>query len=251
MELVRVPALNDNYIWILVDDQHQCIIVDPAEAEPVLEIIRLKHLTPVAILLTHHHNDHTDGVKGILNSYPKLPVFGSKETRAKGATELVNEGDSVVINQFSFKVIALPGHTSEHIGFYQAPYLFCGDTLFSAGCGRIFEGTPEQMFQSIQKIAALPDETLICCAHEYTLSNLNFAHHIWPENTAISQYLGKVTTAREKQQPTVPSLLKKERNINIFLQCDNPELQRKLNISIPNPPLRAVFTLLRQLKDQY
>ncbi|HBO24253.1 hydroxyacylglutathione hydrolase [Providencia sp.] len=251
MELIRVPALNDNYIWVLADNQHQCIIVDPAQADPVLKIITSKKLTPVAILLTHHHNDHTDGVKGLLKVFSTLPVFGPKETIAKGITEQVNEGDTVTIGQFNFQVLALPGHTLGHIGFYQAPYLFCGDTLFSAGCGRIFEGTPEQMFQSIQKIANLPDETLICCAHEYTLSNLKFAHHIWPENMAITQYLTEVTTARAKQQATLPSLLKKERNINIFLQCDNPELQQKLKINIPNPPLRAVFTLLRQLKDQY
>ena len=250
MELIRVPALNDNYIWVLADNQ-QCIIVDPAEAEPVLEIITAQHLTPVAILLTHHHNDHTGGVKGILNKFTSLPVFGPKETENKGATELVEEGDTVIINQFKFQVIALSGHTLGHIGFYQAPYLFCGDTLFSAGCGRIFEGTPEQMWQSIQKIAALPDETLICCAHEYTLSNLKFAHHIWPENEAITQYLQKITQMRDKHQATVPTLLKDEKKINIFLQSDNQQLQKKLEINMQNPPLRAVFTLLRQLKDQF
>lgn len=251
MELIRVPALNDNYIWVLVDGHQQCIIVDPAEAEPVLEIITAKQLTPVAILLTHHHNDHTGGVKGILSKFTTLPVFGPKETQSKGATEIVENGDKVIINEFNLQVIALSGHTSEHIGFYQAPYLFCGDTLFSAGCGRIFEGTPEQMFESIQKIAELPDETLICCAHEYTLSNLKFAHHIWPENEAITQYLQKITQMRDKHQPTVPTTLKKEKKINIFLQCDNLQLQKKLDINVQNPPLRAVFTLLRQLKDQY
>lgn len=251
MELIRVPALNDNYIWVLVDGHQQCIIVDPAEAEPVLEIITAKQLTPVAILLTHHHNDHTGGVKGILSKFTTLPVFGPKETQSKGATEIVENGDKVIINEFNLQVIALSGHTSEHIGFYQAPYLFCGDTLFSAGCGRIFEGTPEQMFESIQKIAELPDETLICCAHEYTLSNLKFAHHVWPENEAITQYLQKITQIRDKNQPTVPTTLKKEKKINIFLQCDNLQLQKKLDINVQNPPLRAVFTLLRQLKDQY
>ncbi|EJD6378739.1 MULTISPECIES: hydroxyacylglutathione hydrolase [Providencia] len=251
MELIRVPALNDNYIWVLVDGHQQCIIVDPAEAEPVLEIITAKQLTPVAILLTHHHNDHTGGVKGILSKFTTLPVFGPKETQSKGATEIVENGDKVIINEFNLQVIALSGHTSEHIGFYQAPYLFCGDTLFSAGCGRIFEGTPEQMFESIQKIAELPDETLICCAHEYTLSNLKFAHHVWPENEAITQYLQKITQIRDKHQPTVPTTLKKEKKINIFLQCDNLQLQKKLDINVQNPPLRAVFTLLRQLKDQY
>lgn len=251
MELIRVPALNDNYIWVLADNQKQCIIVDPAEAEPVLEIITQKHLTPVAILLTHHHNDHTGGVEEILNKFTTLPVFGSKETANKGATELVEDGDDIIINQFNFHIISLPGHTLEHIAFYQAPYLFCGDTLFSAGCGRIFEGTPKQMYQSIQKIAALPDDTQICCAHEYTLSNLKFAHHIWPENEAITQYLQKITQMRDKHQPTVPTTLKTERKINIFLQCDNQQLQKKLQVNIQNPPLRAIFTLLRQLKDQY
>lgn len=251
MELIRVPALNDNYIWVLADNQKQCIIVDPAEAEPVLEIITQKHLTPVAILLTHHHNDHTGGVEEILNKFTTLPVFGSKETANKGATELVEDGDNIIINQFNFHIISLPGHTLEHIAFYQAPYLFCGDTLFSAGCGRIFEGTPKQMYQSIQKIAALPDDTQICCAHEYTLSNLKFAHHIWPENEAITQYLQKITQMRDKHQPTVPTTLKTERKINIFLQCDNQQLQKKLQVNIQNPPLRAIFTLLRQLKDQY
>lgn len=250
MELIRIPALNDNYIWLLTNNQ-QCIIVDPAESEAVLAILTANHLTPVAILLTHHHNDHTQGVKGIIAQYPKLPVFGPQETRVKGATEQVSEGDLVVIDDFKFQVIGLPGHTLGHVGFYQAPYLFCGDTLFSAGCGRIFEGTPKQMYQSIQKIAALPDETLICCAHEYTLSNLQFAHHIWPENEIITNYSEKVRTLRSNQQASVPSTLKTERNINIFLQCDNPKLQQKLNINVTNPSLRAVFTLLRQLKDEY
>ncbi|EML1936779.1 MULTISPECIES: hydroxyacylglutathione hydrolase [Providencia] len=251
MELIRVPALNDNYIWILTDANQQCIIVDPSESEPVLEILSAKKLAPIAILLTHHHNDHTGGVKGILKVFRDLPVFGPQETQVKGATELVSDGDSVKIDNFDFKIIGLPGHTLGHIAFYHAPYLFCGDTLFSGGCGRIFEGTPEQMYQSIQKIAALPDETLICCAHEYTQSNLKFAHHIWPENQQISQYQEEVAAKRSKQQATVPTTLKTERKINIFLQCDNAELQNKLNINQANPPLRAVFTVLRQLKDHY
>lgn len=251
MELIRVPALNDNYIWLLADNQQQCIIVDPAEAAPVLDVIHSKHLIPVAILLTHHHNDHTGGVKNILALFPALPVFGPRETLTKGATKLVNDGDHIIINQFNFKVIALPGHTSGHVGFYLSPYLFCGDTLFSAGCGRIFEGTPVQMFNSIQKIATLPDDTQICCAHEYTLSNLKFAHHIWPENEEITQYLQKVLAMSAKQQATVPSLLKKEKKINIFLQCDNKELPHKLKINIPNASPCDVFTRLRQLKDQY
>ncbi|EKT54364.1 hydroxyacylglutathione hydrolase [Providencia burhodogranariea] len=251
MELIRVPALNDNYIWILSDAHQQCIIIDPSESEPVLEILAQKKLIPIAILLTHHHDDHIGGVQNMLKSFKHLTVFGPKETQIKGATKLVNSEDNIKIGDFNFTVFGLPGHTLGHVGFYQAPYLFCGDTLFSAGCGRIFEGTPEQMYQSIQKIAALPDDTLICCAHEYTQSNLKFAHHIWPENDQISQYQQEITIKRSKNEPTVPTTLKTERKINLFLQCDNVELQKKLNINQSNPPLRAVFTVLRQLKDQY
>lgn len=251
MELIRIPALNDNYIWLLADADHQCIIVDPSESEPVIKIINQKKLTPVAILLTHHHNDHVDGVPQLLTHYAKLPVFGPAETAKKGTDHLVTDGDSINIGSFYFNVIALPGHTLGHIGFYQAPYLFCGDTLFSAGCGRIFEGTPEQMFQSLERISALPDDTLICCAHEYTESNLKFAHHIWPENEAITNYLHLIHTKRQKLEPTVPSTLKTERKINLFLQCNNSDLQKKLAIKIDKPSLRATFTLLRQLKDQF
>lgn len=251
MELIQIPALNDNYIWILSDDHQQCIIVDPSESEPVLEILAQKKLIPIAILLTHHHDDHTGGVKGILNEFKHLTVFGPQETKVKGATDLVSHGDNIKIGDFNFQIFALPGHTLGHIGFYQPPYLFCGDTLFSAGCGRIFEGTPEQMYQSLQHIAALPDDTLICCAHEYTQSNLKFAHHIWPENSQISQYQEEVDVKRSKNEPTVPTTLKIERKINLFLQCDNAELQKKININQTNPSLRAVFTVLRQLKDQY
>lgn len=251
MELIRIPALSDNYIWLLSNENSECVIVDPSQAKPVIEILSQRSLTPIAILLTHHHDDHVGGVAELVKKYPNIDVFGPQETQSKGAENIIHNQEHIIISSFTFNVIGTPGHTLGHVAYYCEPYLFCGDTLFSAGCGRIFEGTPEQMYQSIQKIAALPDDTLICCAHEYTQSNLKFAHHIWPENTQISQYQEEVAAKRNKNQPTVPTTLKTERKVNIFLQCDNAQLQRKLNINQANPPLRAVFTVLRQLKDHY
>ncbi|UDG80644.1 Hydroxyacylglutathione hydrolase [Candidatus Hartigia pinicola] len=251
MDLIRIPVLNDNYIWLISNNYRQCVIIDPTESELILKIIIQKKFIPKAILLTHHHNDHTGGVMGILSVFRNLPIFGPEETRTKGATQIVEDGDGVKIENFYFDIIGLPGHTLGHVGFYRSPYLFCGDTLFSGGCGRIFEGTPEQMYYSIQKISALPDNTLICCAHEYTQSNLNFAHYIWPENITICQYLNEVSIKRSKNQPTVPSTLKIERKINLFLQCNNRILKKKLKINSLNTSPKTVFIMLRQFKNQY
>ncbi|NHB90629.1 hydroxyacylglutathione hydrolase [Photorhabdus cinerea] len=250
MKLISIPALSDNYIWLLCDENRHSVIIDPAESQPVLDTLKSHGWIPDAILLTHHHHDHVGGVPGILDQYPELPVYGPKETQSKGATMIVRGGNIINFGHFSFQVIDVPGHTLGHIAFYQAPYLFCGDTLFSGGCGRLFEGTAEQMYTSIGKIAALPDDTLICCAHEYTVSNMKFAHAILP-NQAISEYQQKVTQMRENNQPTVPTTLQIEKKINLFLKCDDVDLQRNIGIEPNTQPLSVVFRQLRVNKDQF
>ncbi|HDC4352795.1 TPA: hydroxyacylglutathione hydrolase, partial [Enterobacter cloacae] len=180
MNLISIPAFEDNYIWVLVDDARRCVIVDPGEAAPVLQAIKENGWQPEAILLTHHHHDHTGGVPELRARFPHLVVYGPAEAQDKGITQVVEEGKNILIREWEFSVFATPGHTLGHLCFYSKPYLFCGDTLFSGGCGRLFEGTPTQMYQSLQKINALPDDTVICCAHEYTLGNMKFSASILP-----------------------------------------------------------------------
>lgn len=247
MNLTSIPAFQDNYIWLLSDLNKHGVIVDPGQSHQVLEKLKHQQITPVAILLTHHHYDHVNGVAEIIASYPDITVYGPQETADKGASVIVKGDDDITINNRYFRIIAVPGHTLGHIAYYSAPYLFCGDTLFSAGCGRIFEGTTEQMYQSIQKLAQLPDDTLICCAHEYTLSNIKFAKHILPENRNINTRQRQVIELRAKNQPSVPTTLRLERLINLFLLCDDIDLQKKLRMSIPI----KIFAKLRAIKDTF
>lgn len=250
MNLISIPALADNYIWLLHNDDRQCLVVDPGEAAPVLQALADHHLTPVAMLLTHHHQDHVGGVAELLQHFP-APVYGPEETRTKGASQIVNEGDSLTLLSHTFSIMALPGHTLGHIGFYSAPWLFCGDTVFSACCGRLFEGTPKQMYESFQKVNLLPSDTLICAAHEYTLNNLNFAAALLPEDNVIAGYQHKISELRLKNQPSLPSTLHLERQINLFLRCHDVDLQNKLNAhSVPDEEWR-VFAALRAKKDHF
>ncbi|HEI8867251.1 hydroxyacylglutathione hydrolase [Serratia sp. AKBS12] len=251
MNLISIPALQDNYIWILDDQQGHCTIVDPGDAQPVLEALRQLELTPDAILLTHHHHDHVGGVAQIVAQYPALPVYGPQETANKGATTLVEDRDIITVSGREYRVIAVPGHTLGHVAFYSAPYLFCGDTIFSAGCGRLFEGTAEQMYYSFQQLAQLPDNTKICCAHEYTVSNLKFARAILPEDRQIETYQQQVMALRAKNQPSVPTTLQLERKINLFLRCHDTDLQKKLGFDSPPEQLHSVFSELRLRKDSF
>ncbi|KZQ29808.1 hydroxyacylglutathione hydrolase [Enterobacter genomosp. O] len=251
MNLISIPAFEDNYIWVLVDDDRRCVIVDPGESTPVLHAIKENGWKPEAILLTHHHHDHTGGVPDLRAHFPHLVVYGPAETQDKGTTQVVEEGENILIREWEFSVFATPGHTLGHLCFYSKPYLFCGDTLFSGGCGRLFEGTPEQMYQSLQKINALPDETLICCAHEYTLGNMKFSVSLLPEDRAIQDYYHKVKELRAKNQKTLPVILKNERQINLFLRTDDIDLINKINqeTNLQQPEQR--FAWLRSKKDNF
>ncbi|WP_407439693.1 hydroxyacylglutathione hydrolase [Lelliottia sp.] len=251
MNLISIPAFQDNYIWVLADDKDRCVIVDPGEAAPVLKAIEENGWQPEAILLTHHHNDHVGGVPALCAKFPHLEVYGPQETQNKGTTCVVEEGQNVLIQEWEFSVFATPGHTSGHICFYSSPYLFCGDTMFSGGCGRLFEGTPEQMYQSFQKINALPEETIICCAHEYTLANMKFAVSILPEDRAIQDYYHKVKELRAKKLSTLPVILKNEREINLFLRTDDIDLINKIKLETKLQQPEQRFAWLRSKKDNF
>lgn len=251
MNLNSIPAFQDNYIWVLSEDDGRCLIVDPGEAAPVLRAIEEHQWQPEAILLTHHHNDHVGGVQALRDAFPDVVVYGPAETQHKGATQVVAEGDTVTVLGEDFSVFATPGHTLGHICFFSFPYLFCGDTLFSGGCGRLFEGTATQMYQSFCKINALPDDTVICCAHEYTLGNMKFAISVLPEDRDVQEYYKKVSELRAKNEKTLPVILKNERKINLFLRTEDADLIEVINQekALQHPEER--FAWLRAKKDAF
>ncbi|MFW3572965.1 hydroxyacylglutathione hydrolase [Kosakonia cowanii] len=251
MNLNSIPAFQDNYIWVLSEDDGRCLIVDPGEAAPVLRAFEEHKWQPEAILLTHHHNDHVGGVQALRDAFPDVVVYGPAETQHKGTTQVVAEGDTVTVLGQDFSVFATPGHTLGHICFFSFPYLFCGDTLFSGGCGRLFEGTATQMYQSFCKINALPDDTVICCAHEYTLGNMKFAVSVLPEDAEVQEYYKKVSELRAKNEKTLPVILKNERKINLFLRTEDADLIEVINQEslLQHPEER--FAWLRAKKDAF
>jgi len=251
MNLNSIPAFQDNYIWVLSQDDGKCLIVDPGEAAPILAAIAENNWQPQAILLTHHHHDHVGGVKELTQKFPGLVVYGPQETQDKGATHIVKEGDTVDVLGCEFSVIATPGHTLGHVCFFSDPYLFSGDTLFSGGCGRLFEGSPEQMYQSFQKLQSLPDHTVVCCAHEYTLANVKFALSVLPHDRAINEYYREVNELRVKNQKTLPVILKNERRTNVFMRTDDTDLIEEMSkeTNLQQPEQR--FAWLRSKKDNF
>ncbi|MDR3432182.1 MAG: hydroxyacylglutathione hydrolase [Rouxiella aceris] len=251
MNLISIPALRDNYIWLIDDQNGHCVIVDPGEAEPVFQALAERHLTPTAILLTHHHDDHVGGVRAITERFSAVKVYGPEETASKGAKIILKNQQKVEIGGVNWQIFATPGHTLGHISYYSAPYLFCGDTMFSAGCGRLFEGTAEQMYQSFQQLAELPDDTLVCGAHEYTVSNLKFARQILPDDSDISAHEEYVLAKRKNGQSSLPTTLGLERKINLFLRCHDTDLQKKLDLNGSITQDWQVFARLRQLKDSF
>jgi len=252
MRLRPLPAFEDNYVWTLIDDDGAALVVDPGEAAPVLRALG-EGLDLRGILLTHHHNDHIGGVPAILEQRPDLPVIGPRDDRITTTTQSVGAGDTARIGPFVFEVHEIPGHTVSHIAFHGHQVLFCGDTLFSLGCGRLFEGTPMQMLDSLDRLATLPGATRVCCGHEYTVANAAFALAVEPGNEILQARAVEARRLRMQSQPTVPSTLDDERACNPFLRIDVPEVRGAVAAHVGRPLADRVdaFAELRRWKDGY
>ena len=252
-----VPAFDDNYIWFIhglpeMQAEKQVVIVDPGDEDPVIEAIEAYTYQPQAIFITHHHGDHTGGIKELVKKY-KIPVYGPARERIPEITFPLSEPQRVLIKSMGleFHILDVPGHTKGHIAYYNDHQLFIGDTLFAGGCGRLFEGTAEQMHSSLSKLLDLADNTMIYCAHEYTQANLNFAIHVEPANPQLLNRIEDTKRLRAQQLPTVPSLLKLEKQTNPFLRFDNSAVKSAAeNFAghVLNSPAE-VFKTVRYWKD--
>ncbi|MEW5756065.1 MAG: hydroxyacylglutathione hydrolase [Pseudomonadota bacterium] len=253
IKVTAVPAFSDNYIWLIGRENNPHVaLVDPGDHAPVLAFMRKHGLTPCAILITHHHRDHIGAIAGLLDEYD-IPVYGPKLERIPHMSHPLAEGDIVALEAIdaTFRVIDTPGHTAGHICYYSDRSLFCGDTLFTCGCGRLFEGTAEQMQRSLAKIRALPDDTRVYCAHEYTLANIGFALVADPDNRALQARREQDTATRGRGEPTVPSLLGLEKQTNPFLRWDDKNLigaaEKFMGKRLNSPA--EIFGAIRYWKD--
>lgn len=254
MHLTALPAFSDNYIWLL-HDGGDAVVVDPGDAGPVREALASQGLRLRAILVTHHHGDHTGGVAELAQGLDG-PVYGPADEPMPVPVVPLHAGSSLEVLGHRFDVIDVPGHTRGHIAYAQrgadAPLLFCGDTLFSAGCGRLFEGTPAQMHASLARLNALPGDTRVCCAHEYTLSNLRFAAAVEPANEDVVRHRVWCEARRADGLPTLPATLANERLINPFLRCDQPGVVAAARShGAAGDDGVEVFAALRRWKDQF
>ncbi|WP_343653588.1 hydroxyacylglutathione hydrolase [Herbaspirillum sp.] len=263
MDVLAVPAFDDNYLWIIHDGRYAAV-VDPGDATPVLAALQAEGLTLAAILLTHHHADHVGGVvelarQAVSDDFPVVPVYGParEQSRIKGITVPLhgNEQVNIAALGLQLEVIEVPGHTLGHIAYYtaQQQMLFCGDTLFAGGCGRLFEGSPQQMVESLGKLAGLPASTQVYCAHEYTLSNLKFAVEVEPGNAELIERISRERARREQGLPTLPTSIALERQTNPFLRASEKEILQSLQKTGRLTQLDEVssFAALREWKNTY
>ena len=259
-----MPAFADNYIWLLLDRSgRRAAVVDPGDAAPVIAALSRAGRALAAVLVTHHHPDHVGGLAALREAYPEAIVHGPSASPARGIDRRWRGGEVVELDGFeaSFEVVDVPGHTLDHVAYFARriggrdprPVLFCGDTLFAGGCGRVFEGTPAQMSASLSRLAALPGETKVYCAHEYTLSNLRFALAVEPGNAALVARERETAALRSQGRATVPSTLALERETNPFLRSEATEVRRAAETRLGRPPADAVevFATVRGWKDGF
>ena len=255
MQIDPISAFKDNYIWALRNDRNVAV-VDPGDERPVQEYLAHEQLRLVAILATHHHADHVGGISALVAARSRgIPVYGPKGEPISTVTHRVAGGDRVAIPELDieFDVLDIPGHTRAHIAYYGSKMVFCGDTLFACGCGRVFEGTPAQMYASLQKLANLPEATLAYCGHEYTLANIGFARNVEPGNAALAEREREDTLTRERKRPTLPTSIGRERATNPFLRCENAEVARTAARHLGKAVTDSVeiFAAIRDWKNTY
>ncbi len=251
LTIKSIPAFNDNYIWLVQNDDNRCAVIDPGDASPVIEDLKDHDLILEAILITHHHNDHIGGIHHLKSYAPDIKILGPAAESIAQVTHPLTDGDQFSLFNHDMRVLGLPGHTSGHIGYYGDGKLFCGDVLFSAGCGRVFEGTYEQMFQSLTRLTKLPDETLVYAAHEYTTSNITFALAVEPDNEKLIQYKEEVQQLRSNHIPTLPTTLGLEKAINPFLRVQQPGIIKSLTNRTEDMSPLGVFSALRDWKNEF
>lgn len=253
IQITPVSAFTDNYLWILHNDKH-AVVVDPGDAQPVQHFLRERKLTLSAILTTHHHADHTGGNRALLEFF-QVPVYGPAREPIPGMTQPLLHGARITLPQLNvdFRVMDVPGHTAGHIAYYGLSSLLCGDTLFAVGCGRLFEGTPAQMSRSLEMLAQLPDDTLVYCAHEYTLGNIAFALQVDRNNPVLIERARHEQHKRSDGLPTLPSSIGLEKATNPFLRTHLPALRTAAETwaGVPLPDSLSVFTVLREMKDGF
>ena len=254
MNILQLPILEDNYCYILFNaTTKEAAVVDPGTAGPVIAALNANHLNLTAVLLTHHHWDHIGGVDDLLEKFPGIAVYAGSidQSKIQGVTAWVEDGQVIPMLESDARVLFLPGHSAGHVAYYfeKQQALFCGDVLFSLGCGRIFDGTMEQLFDSLNRIQLLPDDTQIYCGHEYTQQNINFALSLQGSHDGLRQKLVTIESLRATGKSTVPSTLGEEKQLNPFLRTHDPELQKVLGL--PGAPPSEVFRALRHRKDEF